>query len=740
MPDTRDTCGEVSNTDRHDRQSRSVGDGGDMNSAPAVVSLPCRRRSRRTHGNPIAALVAVAALAVTAATPALAQLAETGAFPAEHFAPALDRDGIIDVEWGTPGEHLNWDLAMWGGYSLNPMVLFQRVDGQLENAGSLVEHQFNTHLSGAISLFDWVELGADLPITLFQSRNDDAISPGLQTKALAPMGLGDLRLMPKLRILKADDRTPIDLAFIPGFTLPTNLPGGNYLGDTTPTFAPQVAVSRALGGLRLAGNLGYRLRGESEFVNLTVGQELFYRAGVAYRLHEGWDVPLQLATSVRGSTYLLEPSSPVNTNPLEILAGATFDVGDDWQVFGDVGTGIIAGFGVPQFRALAGVRLSPRDVDRDKDGILDRFDACPDVPEDKDSFEDVDGCPDPDNDRDGILDVADQCPLDPEDIDSFEDHNGCPDHDNDKDGILDVKDDCPNEPEDFDTFEDHNGCPDPDNDQDGILDVDDSCPLVPGVVAFTGCPPPDSDGDGVIDSEDTCVDVPGLAAFKGCGDRDKDGIPDNTDKCPDEPETINGFQDDDGCADKGKSKVVLTKTKIEILEKVFFDINKASIQKRSFALLDQVVLVLKANPQIDKLRVEGHTDADGDDAYNFTLSEARAASVRKYLVDHGVDPVRVSSAGYGETRPITENKTAAGREKNRRVEFAILGATDAKANEGHGTQGLHEEPARLPAATPLEPATLAPSAAKAAAKPAKAAPKPAKAAAKPATPTTGSNQ
>ena len=728
VPDAQDNCVDVPNTDQRDRNSNGVGDacdifevagGGGVNCASGgtpgplallgmAMAIPLFGFRRRRHPGRVLMLAAavLAVTAVTWGTSARAQLQETGSFPSEHFAPAMDRDGINDVEWGATGEHLTYDVSLWGGYSLNPLVLYQRVDGVLQNAGSLVEHQVNTHLTGAISLFDWLELGADVPVTLFQSRNDDAISPALQTRPLAPTGLGDLRLMPKLRILKSDERSPIDLAFIPGLTLPTSIPTGSYFGDATPTFAPQVAVSRAMGGLRLAGNVGYRLRGESEFVNLIVGQELFYRAGVAYRLHDGWNVPLQLAASLRGSTYVLDPFSQINTNPLEVLAGATVDVGDDWQLFADVGTGIVAGFGVPQFRALAGVRLSPRQLDRDHDGITDRVDACPDVAEDKDSFEDVDGCPDPDNDRDGIVDTADQCPLDPEDVDSFEDQNGCPDPDNDRDGILDVKDDCPLQPEDFDSFEDNNGCPDPDNDQDGIVDVDDRCPVVPGVVAHQGCPPPDRDGDGVADSEDACIDVPGLAVFQGCGDRDRDGIADNVDKCPDEPETINGFQDEDGCPDKGKSKVLLTKNKIEILEKVFFDFDKATIQKRSFALLNQVVLVLKANPQIDKLRVEGHTDADGDDKYNFKLSDARAASVRTYLADHGVEAIRLSSAGYGETRPIADNKTAAGREKNRRVEFVILDETDVAgdANEVRGTKGVSEEPVR-----PFDTPTSAPS-------------------------------
>jgi hypothetical protein len=130
--------------------------------------------------------------------------------------------------------------------------------------------------------------------------------------------------------------------------------------------------------------------------------------------------------------------------------------------------------------------------DRDRDGIADKYDECPNEQEDWDGFEDLDGCPDLDNDKDGIPDSRDQCINAPEDFDGFEDEDGCPDPDNDGDGILDIHDKCPNEPEDFDGFEDEDGCPDPDNDGDGILDIHDKCPNEPedfnGFEDEDGCP------------------------------------------------------------------------------------------------------------------------------------------------------------------------------------------------------------------------------------------------------------
>ncbi|MDY0000443.1 MAG: OmpA family protein [Polyangia bacterium] len=280
-------------------------------------------------------------------------------------------------------------------------------------------------------------------------------------------------------------------------------------------------------------------------------------------------------------------------------------------------------------------------LDTDGDGIPDDKDKCPNDPEDKDGFEDEDGCPDLDNDQDGIADKVDNCPATDkdkannfkdtkEDVDSFEDDDGCPDPDNDKDGIADVIDKCPNDPEDVDGFEDDDGCPDPDNDKDGICDNNETIQK-------------------------------NLAKYEK--------ICKGSDKCPNEPETFNGFEDEDGCPDK-KLLVRVTKTKIELTQKVYFDYNKAVIQSRSYQLLRDVATVLKDRPSM-KVRIEGHTDSRGGRAYNKRLSQRRAASVRQFLIGEGVSPDRMESVGYGMEREIASNKTEAGREKNRRVEFFI---------------------------------------------------------------------
>jgi outer membrane protein OmpA-like peptidoglycan-associated protein len=165
-------------------------------------------------------------------------------------------------------------------------------------------------------------------------------------------------------------------------------------------------------------------------------------------------------------------------------------------------------------------------------------------------------------------------------------------------------------------------------------------------------------------------------------------VPDAQDKCPgtdaelaaktDTAETVNGFEDEDGCPDsKGKVLVVMHVDKIEILEQVFFAVDKDVIQEKSFALLKQVALVVKAHPEIPLLRIEGHTDNVGAAARNKDLSERRAKSVRRFLVGEGVPNERLISRGYGAEVPLVANDTEANKATNRRVQFTILSSEEA---------------------------------------------------------------
>ncbi|NOZ01411.1 MAG: OmpA family protein [Deltaproteobacteria bacterium] len=228
--------------------------------------------------------------------------------------------------------------------------------------------------------------------------------------------------------------------------------------------------------------------------------------------------------------------------------------------------------------------------------------------------------------------------------------------DPDGDGICEPNDLCPQEAGPENT----GGCPD--RDGDGVADLVDACPDEPGPAELNGCP--DTDGDGIIDSKDACPQRPGPKKYDGCPDTDGDGIPDPKDKCPEVP----GVPELDGCP-----RVVVTEKKIEIHQKVFFETNKAVIKPESFGLLKDVAKVIKDNPQLTKIRVDGHTDNVNTDAYNLRLSRRRAKAVRDFLVKQGVSRKRLSIKGFGESKPIADNATEEGKAKNRRVEFVIIG-------------------------------------------------------------------
>lgn len=283
-----------------------------------------------------------------------------------------------------------------------------------------------------------------------------------------------------------------------------------------------------------------------------------------------------------------------------------------------------------------------------------------------------------DDDRDGVKNDIDRCPKDPEDIDRFEDSDGCPDVDNDRDGIDDVKDKCPNKAEDMDGFEDEDGCPDPDNDKDGILDLNDKCPNLAedfdGIEDEDGCPDGDNDKDGVPDSVDKCInepeDIDGFEDNDGCPDpdNDKDGIPDLKDKCPDKPETMNGIDDEDGCPDEKKKAEKSDMPKHQILEGVNFASGSSNLTYSSYRYLEPIIKEMQKFPDIE-IEVRGHTDSVGKYQNNMRLSQRRADAVKKYLVQKGMESRRIRSVGFGPSSPIADNRTAAGRGKNRRIEI-----------------------------------------------------------------------
>ncbi len=324
------------------------------------------------------------------------------------------------------------------------------------------------------------------------------------------------------------------------------------------------------------------------------------------------------------------------------------------------------------------VRTPKKKRDKDEDGISDKLDDCKDIA----GIWDFKGCPDSDGDK--IKDQEDECPSEA----GSADFKGCPDRDGDK--VRDKDDTCPDvagliefkgcPDKDGDKIQDkEDECPDvaglvefqgcPDTDGDKIEDKEDKCPEVAGLVEFQGCP--DTDGDRIQDKEDACPDKAGLPQFKGCPDTDADGIMDKEDACP----TVVGVRENNGCPEVKNAPPVITEEEKEVLKEVFesleFEYGKTVIAQKSQESLRELAVILKKKERY-RLSIEGHTDNVGNAQNNLKLSADRAKAVKTFLEKEGVRPAQLVSEGFGDKRPIADNKTEEGKKRNRRVEFKII--------------------------------------------------------------------
>lgn len=329
---------------------------------------------------------------------------------------------------------------------------------------------------------------------------------------------------------------------------------------------------------------------------------------------------------------------------------------DDWYAFGGLSYTVQIG-----------------NQDTDRDGIVDKEDRCPRVKgvvisggcpdQDGDGVEDLeDVCPEiygklelngcPDTDDDGIADADDLCPL----IAGKLPTQGCPDEDDDL--IVDSEDECPHNAGPLE----YNGCPDTDGDK--ILDKNDACPEEPGIEEKQGCPFYDLDADGIEDVDDACPEEYGNPEAKGCPDADVDGVMDWEDQCPDAP----GERENNGCPKISEEAQQILDFAAQAVE---FETGSAVLKDESLAILDQIVEVLWEYDGYS-LVINGHTDSRGNDKTNQVLSEKRAKACYDYLLSKSVSREKMDFKGFGESRPIGNNNTAAGRKMNRRVEFGLF--------------------------------------------------------------------
>ncbi len=444
-----------------------------------------------------------------------------------------------------------------------------------------------------------------------------------------------------------------------------------FLGDANLMFEPRIAVDLRkdrLSATKLVLNVGARIRERTVLeaydprvlmpeetpedaaqAILDVGTEAFAGVGGLYELAPAF----VLAAEVVGFIPMPGALSYGDCRLADLRRCSSLDATDfapgakEKDVTGYAVAGVhyrvsphltasLAGSAAPvgargdDFRVMVGAIWSPQPAsearigrgDKDGDGVPDLSDGCADDAEDKDGYQDDDGCPDLDNDGDGVIDVDDGCLDQPEDRDAFQDDDGCPEPDNDGDTIFDSSDRCPDDAEDVDGFEDDDGCSDEDN-----------------------------DGDGFADKQD---------------------------RCPNDPETVNGVDDDDGCPDvRTSTGPIEAGDRIDLRgNKIEFAGQGANLTPASRVILGQVAGLIKDRSLA--IRIEVHValgtrsknaaEIRRQKAKDKALAQRRAQTVFDYLKSQGVPDQQMPGAvGLGSDRPLGNNPP--GDPLNERVDF-----------------------------------------------------------------------
>ena len=502
-----------------------------------MKSLSTHRRRPLASGSRFALPLLTAAAAglgsLLASVPAFAQQRVDHSISVQRFQAAPGPRNFFTMRGArTDGEKV-WSAGVMVNYANEPLTVVSclRVDdcsepGAIQEDVKVVENMVTGDFLGSFTIVPRVQLGLRIPVTWLKGvgiTEDGHDEP----KGINAVGLGDAEVEGKFR-LYGDPKA----LFVIGATVFATAPLGQatakdkFMGDKLPTFGARAIFDGETQGFSFGGNLAGVYRKPVVIGGTNLGSEFRYAVAAGYRVSPVFRVMAEGFGTTRFSTQAGE-------NTMEVLAGVQIlPLGSPLQFTLGAGTGAVQGVGVPRVRGLLGVLYTAEGKDSDDDGIEGAADQCPTEPEDKDGYEDSDGCPDRDNDLDTIPDKGDKCPGQAEDQDGFQDGDGCPEADNDNDGIPDTGDRCPNEPESKNGYKDDDGCPDEaDTDNDGVPDSRDKCVNeaedTDGYEDTDGCPDPDNDNDGILDADDECVD---------------------------EAETKNGFEDEDGCPDEGNKK------------------------------------------------------------------------------------------------------------------------------------------------------------------------------------------
>jgi OmpA-OmpF porin, OOP family len=475
--------------------------------------------------------------------------------------PTDDQGGLYTEPARAPGP-LNWNAGLVASYA-NRLVVLK--DDAGNRVAIPVRHQLSLDYLFGVGLGDRIALGVVLPSTVYQTGTNISGRVSGAT-SLPKSALGDVKLSAKAVLLPAGELGGFSLAALARVTLPTGDPT-SYISEGSTTGELRLLSELNLVAFGLRATAGARVRGaERTYIDQTFGHDLPWGAAFVMRPQAfGWDDKGRWTWSLEahGAIAMTPSFASAGASPAQLGAVARYTP-SEISILAGLEAPLSSAVGVPLVRGVLGIGWAPRFYDADQDGIEDAKDECAELAEDRDGFQDADGCPDFDNDDDGVGDESDKCPTEKEDADEFEDQDGCLDPDDDHDGITDARDACPREAGPDAADPKRRGCPLRDRDMDGIYDPDDKCPKKAedrdGFEDQDGCPDPDNDQDGIPDTDDACPAVAGMARasakLNGCPNPDQDGdsYDDADDKCPQAAETFDGYDDADGCPDLDPKK------------------------------------------------------------------------------------------------------------------------------------------------------------------------------------------
>jgi OmpA-OmpF porin, OOP family len=519
-------------------------------------------------------------------------------------------------------------------YAHNPLVLGIRSNGQFDETEAVIGNQLWGHAQIGVSLINRLAINLAIPMRLWEQGSAQfGVDPS------KGIGLGDIRASGLLRLLGNAQTDAYSAHF--GLSAWAPSAGSAHAGDEGAHIQARLIWAGKLDWFRW-GTLGaFTYRKDATLGTLpggagnTVGPEVSFGARAGWASEDGsWLLQPELVVSAgtSGGHWLERSFTSVETS-----IGAHARLPGGFVVSLAPGFGALKQPGTPDVRILA--RLAWMAADEK---------AVEPAPEPIATVVPVAAPPPPDSDRDGVIDDIDACPS-----------------------VVGVSSNNPKK----------HGCP-ADSDDDGVLDSDDLCPHAamgsnPDPTK-RGCAAADDDSDGIWNHEDNCIALSALPVSdperKGCPlpDKDNDSVGDSSDACPEKAGAPHPDPKKNGCP----GLVQVKDGKLVILSPVFFASNKDKVLKKSFPVLTAVADALAAQPQIQKLRIEGHTDNQGNAAKNTALSQRRAQSVRQFLIEKGIAPERLTAEGYGPSQPIEDNKSSKGRAANRRVEFKILERKD----------------------------------------------------------------